>query len=105
MSGHEAHVAAIAGANDCEIGHLALRRFPDGESYVRLLTPVAGCEVVFVTSLDDPDGKTLQLLFVAAAARDLGAQRVGLVAPYLAYMRQDTRFNSRAQPQVELDIG
>ena len=35
----------------------------------------------------------MALLFAAQAARDLGASQVGLVAPYLAYMRQDTRFN------------
>ena len=44
-------------------------------------------------TLDRPDGKILPVLFAAAAARDLGAARVGLVAPYLAYMRQDRRFN------------
>lgn len=35
--------------------------------------------------------KILPLLFLAET-RDLGAERVGLVAPYLAYMRQDHRF-------------
>ncbi|HMA31612.1 MAG TPA: ribose-phosphate pyrophosphokinase [Casimicrobiaceae bacterium] len=73
-------------------GTLFLHRFPDGESYVRLDTPVAGREVAFVCSLDNPDAKLLQLLFAVAAAKDLGAKRVGIVAPYLAYMRQDTRF-------------
>ena len=34
----------------------------------------------------------MRLAFVAAAAKDLGARSVGLVAPYLAYMRQDIRF-------------
>jgi ribose-phosphate pyrophosphokinase len=39
-----------------------------------------------------PNEKILPLLFAAAAARELGAEKVGLVAPYLAYMRQDRRF-------------
>jgi ribose-phosphate pyrophosphokinase len=34
----------------------------------------------------------LRLAFAATAARDLGAIRVGIIAPYLAYMRQDKRF-------------
>ncbi|HEU4733169.1 MAG TPA: ribose-phosphate diphosphokinase, partial [Kofleriaceae bacterium] len=34
----------------------------------------------------------LRAAFLAGTARDLGARRVGLVAPYLAYMRQDSRF-------------
>jgi ribose-phosphate pyrophosphokinase len=34
----------------------------------------------------------LPLIFAAATARELGAVQIGLVAPYLAYMRQDRRF-------------
>jgi ribose-phosphate pyrophosphokinase len=33
------------------------------------------------------------LLLLADTLRDLGAKRVGLIAPYLAYMRPDKRFN------------
>ena len=69
-----------------------LHRFPDGESYIRVQTPLAGRHVAIICTLDRPDNKVLPLLFAAATARDLGASRVGLVAPYLAYMRQDRRF-------------
>jgi ribose-phosphate pyrophosphokinase len=48
--------------------------------------------VVVVCTLDRPDSKFLPLALTAAMARDLGATRVGLAAPYLAYMRQDRRF-------------
>ena len=34
----------------------------------------------------------MRLLLAADTARDHGAKRVGLIAPYLAYMRQDKRF-------------
>jgi ribose-phosphate pyrophosphokinase len=73
-------------------GDLTLRRFPDGESYVRLASPVRDRDVALVCTLEHPDDKVLPLLFTAATARDLGAARVGLVAPYLSYMRQDRRF-------------
>ena len=73
-------------------GDLTLRRFPDGETYVRVTSPVRDRHVALVCTLDRPDDKVLSLLFTAATARDLGAARVGLVAPYLAYMRQDRRF-------------
>ena len=76
-----------------ERGTFTLRRFPDGESYVRVETSVRGRKVALVSTLDRPDDKLLALLFLAATARDLGATSVGLVAPYLAYMRQDRRFN------------
>ena len=76
-----------------ERGAFTLRRFPDGETYVRVETPIRGRDVALVCTLDRPDDKLLPLLFLAATTRDLGAARVGLVAPYLAYMRQDRRFN------------
>jgi len=73
-------------------GGVETRRFPDGESYVRLLDSVEGASVYLYCSLDRPDEKILSLLWLASAARELGAKRVCLLAPYLAYMRQDTRF-------------
>lgn len=76
-----------------EPGQATVRRFPDGESYVRLHTPVAGREVLVAATLHRPDDQFLPLLFLADAARELGALRVILVAPYLAYMRQDRRFH------------
>jgi len=71
---------------------IVVRRFPDGESYVRLDGDVRGADVALVCTLDRPDDKLLPLLFAADASADLGARSVGLVAPYLAYMRQDRRF-------------
>jgi ribose-phosphate pyrophosphokinase len=48
--------------------------------------------VAFLATLNRPDAKLFPLLAAAATARELGAMQVGLVAPYLAYMRQDQRF-------------
>jgi ribose-phosphate pyrophosphokinase len=70
-----------------------VRRFPDGESHVRVLESVEGREAVIVCTLDRPDDKLVPLLLLAAAVREAGARTVGLVAPYLAYMRQDSRFH------------
>jgi ribose-phosphate pyrophosphokinase len=84
--------ATLARRLDVELGRTTLRRFPDGESYVQIESDVAGRDVVIACTLDRPDGKLLPLYLLAATARDLGARRVGLVAPYLAYLRQDSRF-------------
>ncbi len=75
------------------LGVVESRRFPDGETYLRVDAECAQKSVVLVCSLDRPDHKLLPLVFLADAARELGASRVGLVAPYLAYMRQDRRFH------------
>lgn len=89
---NEAFAEGLAAAGGFELGHLETRRFPDGESYVRLLTDVRGKCVDLVCSLANADAGFLSLVFAADAARDLGAREVTLIAPYLAYMRQDRRF-------------
>jgi ribose-phosphate pyrophosphokinase len=71
---------------------LESRRFPDGEIYLRVLDEVRGRDVAVVAELRDPDPQLPGLLFLADALRELGASSVGLVAPYLPYMRQDVRF-------------
>ncbi|GAB3398581.1 ribose-phosphate pyrophosphokinase [Massilia agilis] len=93
LPGNEAFAAALASATDAELGRLETRQFPDGESYVRLHGDPAGRAVDLVCTLAKPDAQFLPLVFAADAARDLGATEVNLVAPYLAYMRQDKRFN------------
>jgi ribose-phosphate pyrophosphokinase len=92
VPGCEDHARRIGDRLDGEPGDTLVRRFPDGEVYVRIDAPVAGRDVVLVAGLDKPGDKILPLLFLAATARDLGARKVGLVAPYLSFMRQDSRF-------------
>jgi ribose-phosphate pyrophosphokinase len=92
LPGNARLAAALARRLGATAGTLNVRRFPDGETYVRVRTPLRGRDVVVVCTLDRPDDRALPALLVAAAARDLGARRVGLVAPYLGYMRQDARF-------------
>ena len=93
MPGNEPLARCLAVHLDAESGALESRRFPDGESYVRILSPVEGRKVVIACTLNDPDRKILPLAFLAATCRELGALETGLAAPYLAYMRQDARFN------------
>lgn len=74
-------------------GALKIHTFPDGESLLQILTDVSGRDVLLFCSLDAPDAKAMFLMFFAQTAKDLGAKSVGLVAPYLGYMRQDRRFH------------
>ena len=94
LHGNEAFAEAIARQLKAGLGTAVVRRFPDGETYVRLETDVSERKVVLVCTLHQPDDKVIPLVMLAEAARDLGASSVGLVAPYLAYMRQDKRFHS-----------
>ncbi|WP_296490243.1 ribose-phosphate diphosphokinase [Rhodoferax sp.] len=66
-------------------------RFPDGEIKLRLPGTLPA-HVVILRSLNDPNAKLIELLLAAQTARTLGTTYLTLVAPYLAYMRQDIAF-------------
>jgi ribose-phosphate pyrophosphokinase len=70
-----------------------VHHFPDGESMVRVPVPLAASTAILYRSLDHPNAKLVELLFAASALRENGASHIILVAPYLAYMRQDKAFN------------
>jgi ribose-phosphate pyrophosphokinase len=72
---------------DCQL--IELHHFPDGESLVRLPTALEK-QVIICRSLNQPNDKLVELLLTARTARQFGAERLTLVAPYLCYMRQDT---------------
>ncbi|KTD44483.1 ribose-phosphate pyrophosphokinase [Legionella quateirensis] len=75
-----------------ELGSINQHQFPDGETVFKIETEVTNRPVVFIASLDTPNPKIVPLLFAAETARALGASQVILIAPYLAYMRQDKVF-------------
>jgi ribose-phosphate pyrophosphokinase len=83
---------ALVARTDWESGDCEVRHFPDGESYVRIDSDCQQRDVIILCSLHQPDHLILPLLFCASTARELGARSVGLIAPYLAYMRQDQAF-------------
>jgi len=70
------------------LAEVSLHHFPDGESFIRLPPSLPG-HVVVCRSLNQPNDKLIELLLCATTARELGAKRLTLVAPYLCYMRQD----------------
>lgn len=76
-----------------ERGKIFHKAFPDGESYIRIDSDVSERKVIVIATLDRPNDKIVSLIYTASALRAQGATSIGLVAPYLAYMRQDTQFN------------
>ncbi len=93
MPGNEATAARLAEMTGSKLGSMVLRTFPDGETYLRLDDVPKDRAVALVCTLAHPNEKFLPLIFAADTLRQLGARRVGLVAPYLGYMRQDCRFH------------
>ena len=76
-----------------EEGKILTHHFPDGETYLRVLSSVKERDIIVQASLSYPNNCILNLLFLAAALRAQGAKRIGLLAPYLPYMRQDKVFH------------
>ncbi|WP_207457925.1 ribose-phosphate diphosphokinase [Azospirillum sp. SYSU D00513] len=83
--------------------HIAeLHRFPDGESLVRL--PETLERAVVYRSLDRPNDKLVELTLAASVLRRQGASEICLVAPYMAYMRQDAVFRP-GEPVSQTIVG
>ena len=81
----------LARAAGLDFAEVEVHRFPDGESRIRLPEHLPEC-VFICRSLDQPNEKLVELILAASTARELGAGKIGLVAPYLSYMRQDKAF-------------
>lgn len=92
LPGNDELTRSLGSILKAEVGEAVVRHFPDGESYVRILSDVRAKQVVLLCTLHQPDARLLPLYFMARTARELGAAHVCLVAPYLAYMRQDKQF-------------
>ncbi len=70
-----------------------IKRFPDGEKYVRITEDVNGKTVAVIQSFyHQPDEFLIEYFLMVDTLKDLGAKRVLGVVPYFAYARQDERF-------------
>lgn len=92
LPGNEELTEKLAMHLNAEKGAAVIRQFPDGETYVQIHSDVKNKRVVLVCTLHLPNDKLLPLYFLSKTAKDLGAESICLVAPYLAYMRQDKQF-------------
>jgi len=90
----EEEAIAIETAAEADLRPLPVRRhrFPDGELRLQLPTDLPARVVVW-RGLQQPNEKLVELLLLARTAHELGVLQLTLVAPYLAYMRQDMAFN------------
>jgi len=83
----------LAKAAGLDYAEVEVHHFPDGESRIRLPAGI-GERIILCRSLAQPNDKLIELAMTSAAARELGARHLTLVAPYLCYMRQDKAFRS-----------
>ena len=93
LPGNEALGQQLRSTTGIEKGRFTLRRFPDGETYLRMQSDVKGKAVYILSSLPYPDDKIMSLYFLAQLVRESGSHSITLIAPYLCYMRQDKAFH------------
>ncbi len=85
---------SVARKLNAKYTELQLSSFPDGELRVRIAEDVTGKHAVIVNGLmPNPNKNIIESVFAVHTAKQLGAAKVTLVAPYLAYMRQDKMFH------------
>jgi ribose-phosphate pyrophosphokinase len=92
-SSSEALASKVAQELHLKAGALEVRRFPDGEKYLRVLDDVKNENVAVIQSIHHtPDELVFEYLLLVDALKDLGARKVTAFIPYFAYARQDERF-------------
>ncbi len=81
-----------------ENGEIDLKRFSDGEIWVKYFENIRGREVFIVQSTHPPAENLIELLIMLDAAKRASAKRVTAVIPYFGYARQDRK----DQPRVSI---
>jgi len=88
-------VAGHLGQPLCQI---TIRRFADGEIFVKIDENVRGRDVFIIQPTNPPAENVMELLLLMDAARRASAARITAVIPYFGYARQDRK----EQPRVAI---
>lgn len=94
--------AKVANLLDEQLCSIETHKFPDGERYIRIKDDIQD-EVVVIQSTGYPqDENFMELFFIIKNLKDIGADRVKVIIPYLGYSRQDKRFKSGEAVSVKI---
>lgn len=77
---------------------LSIRRFSDGEIWVKYVENIRGADVFLIQPTCSPAENIMELLIMIDAAKRASARRVTAVIPYYGYARQDRK----DQPRVAI---
>lgn len=84
ISGYEKLGQNIATQLGAELGKLEVKYFPDGERYLRILSPVRDEDVILIGgTYDDPS--TLKIFDLATGLVSDGCRRLKLIIPFFGY--------------------
>jgi ribose-phosphate pyrophosphokinase len=92
-------IAGWLGQPLCDV---TIRRFADGEIFVRLDENARGRDVYIIQPTNPPAENLLELLLLVDAAKRASAARVTAVVPYFGYARQDRKDQPRVAISAKL---
>ncbi len=92
-------IAQQVGGHLCKV---TLKRFADGEIFVRIDENVRGRDVYIINSTNPPAENLIELLLLMDAARRASAARITAVIPYFGYARQDRKDQPRVAISAKL---
>jgi len=95
-------VEEIATALNQPLCRVTIRRFADGEIFVKIDENVRGQDVFIVQPTNPPAENILELLILIDAAKRASAARVTAVIPYFGYGRQDRKDQPRVAISAKL---
>ena len=81
-----------------DLGSIELRRFSDGEIWVKFRENIRGRDVFIIQSTNPPAENIMELLIMIDAAKRSSARTITAVIPYFGYARQDRK----DQPRVSI---
>ena len=95
-------------ANECgtSLGELSIKRFTDGEIWVKYEENLRGNDVFIIQSTNPPADNIIELALLIDAAKRASAQRINVIMPYFGYSRQDRKDEPRVpiSAKVMMDI-
>ncbi len=83
-------------------GEIELKRFSDGEIWVKYKENIRGRDVFLVQSTHPPAENLMELLIMIDAAKRASAKRITAVIPYFGYARQDRKDQPRVAISAKL---
>ena len=92
----------IADNLEKNLGNLELKRFSDGEIWVKYGENIRGQDVFLVQSTNPPADNLMELLIMIDAARRASARMITAVIPYFGYARQDRKDQPRVAISAKL---
>src|SRR3989344_128822 len=84
---------SVANKLQAEKIYVQHKKFPDGESYLRLEQPISkGSDVIVIETLFPQNDSIVELLCILDVVQEFKPKSITLVAPYFAYSRQHERY-------------